>query len=111
MVRKEIWGYLLLYNLIRGVMAARRHGLLPRELSLQGARQTVVEFRAEVARADDELAVVLRAVAWRAIASHRVSDRPDHVEPRVVKRRPKACPRMQESHQTFERRKLLVPAA
>jgi hypothetical protein len=47
MVRKEIWGYLLLYNLIRGVMAARRHGLLPRELSLQGARQTVVEFRAD----------------------------------------------------------------
>ena len=38
MVRKEIWGHLLLYNLIRGVMAeaASGHGLLPRELSLQG---------------------------------------------------------------------------
>jgi hypothetical protein len=113
MVRKEIWGHLLLYNLIRGVMAeaARRHGLIPRELGLQGARQTVAGFRADVARADDELAVVLRAVAWRAIASHRVGHRPDRVEPRVVKRRPKAYPRMQESRQTFKRRKRLVPAA
>ena len=53
MVRKEIWGHLLAYNLIRGVMAeaARRHGLLPRELSFQGARQTVEGFRAELGRA------------------------------------------------------------
>jgi hypothetical protein len=49
MVRKEIWGHLLLYNLIRGVMAeaAGRHGLLPRESSLKGTRQTVAGFRAD----------------------------------------------------------------
>ena len=53
MVRKEIWGHFLVYNLIRGVMAeaARRHGLLPRELSFQGARQTMEGFRAELNRA------------------------------------------------------------
>jgi Transposase DDE domain len=113
MVRKEIWGHLLVYNLIRGVMAeaASRHGVLPRELSLQGARQTVAGFRAELARADGELAVVMRAVALRAIASHRVGDRPDRVEPRVVKRRPKAYPRMHESRQSFKKRKRLIPAA
>ena len=113
MVRKEIWGHFLVYNLIRGVMAeaASAHGLLPRELSLQGARQTVAGFRAELSQADGELAVVLRAVALRAIASHRVGDRPDRVEPRVVKRRPKAYPRMHESRQSFKKRKRLVPAA
>ena len=49
MVRTEIWGHRLLYNLIRGVMAeaAGRHGLLPRESSLKGARQTVAGFRAD----------------------------------------------------------------
>ena len=49
MVRKEIWGHRLLYNLIRGVMAeaAGRHGLLPRESSLKVARQTVAGFRAD----------------------------------------------------------------
>ena len=53
MVRKEIWGHFLVYNLIRGVMAeaARRHGLLPRELSFQGARQTMEGFRVELNRA------------------------------------------------------------
>jgi hypothetical protein len=113
MVRKEIWGHFLVYNLIRGVIAeaASRHGLLPRELSLQGARQTVAGFRAELAQAEGESAVVLRAVALRAIASHRVGDRPDRVEPRVVKRRPKAYPRMQESRQSFNKRKRLVSAA
>ena len=113
MVRKEIWGHFLVYNLIRGVMAeaASAHGVLPRELSLQGARQTVAGFRAELARADGELAVVLRSAALRAIASHRVGDRPDRVEPRVVKRRPKAYPRMHESRQRFKKRKRLIPAA
>ncbi len=69
MVRKEIWGHFLVSNLIRGVMAkaakAAAHGLLPRDLSLQGARQTVAGFRAELSQADVELAVVLRAVALR----------------------------------------------
>ena len=114
MVRKEIWGHLLVYNLIRGVMAeaARRHGLLPRRVELPGGAADAggVPGRAEPG-ATGESAVVLRAVALRAIASHRVGDRPDRVEPRVVKRRPKAYPRMHESRQSFKKRKRLVPAA
>ena len=73
MVRPEIWGPFLVSNGIRGVMAAaaRDHGLVPREWSLPGARQTVAGFRAELSQADVELAVELRAVALRAIAAHR----------------------------------------
>jgi hypothetical protein len=43
MVRKEVWGHLLVANLIRGVMAesARRHGVLARQLSFQGARRMI----------------------------------------------------------------------
>ena len=50
MVRKEIWGHLLVYNLVRGLMAesAHRHGLLPRQLSFQGARQMLEGFRVEL---------------------------------------------------------------
>ena len=53
MVRKEIWAHLLAYNLIRGVMAeaARRHGVPPRQLSFQGARQMLEGFRGELGRA------------------------------------------------------------
>src|SRR5581483_2991530 len=53
MVRKEFWAHLLAAHLVRGVMAAaaRRHGLRPRRLSVQGARQMVEGFRVEVNRA------------------------------------------------------------
>jgi len=96
MVRKEIWAHLLVANLVRGVMAeaAREHGVLPRELSFQGARQTIQGFRTELSHAGSADGEVLREVALQAIASHRVGDRPDRVEPRVRKRRPKNYPLM-----------------
>ena len=39
-----------------------------------------------------------------SLSALRVGDRPDRVEPRVVKRRPKAYPRMQEPRREFKRR-------
>jgi hypothetical protein len=97
MVRKEVYGHLLAYNLVRCAMAeaARRHDVPPRELSFQGARQTIEAFRGELGGAEGDRGERLIEVALRAIASHRVGGRPDRVEPRVVKRRPKAYPRMQ----------------
>jgi hypothetical protein len=108
MVRKEIWGHLLAYNLIRGVMAeaAHRHGMAPRELSLQGARQALEAFRGELAQASASEAEALRGAVLGVIAYHRVGDRPNRVEPRVVKRRPKAYPRMQEPRREARRRLL-----
>jgi hypothetical protein len=108
MVRKEIWAHLLAYNLIRGVMAeaASRHAVAPRQLSLQGARQTLEAFRGALSGATRGAAAVLIDVELGAIASHRVGDRPDRVEPRVVKRRPKAYPRMQEPRRIAKKRLL-----
>jgi hypothetical protein len=106
MVRKEFWGHLLAANLIRGVMAesALRHGLLPRQLSFQGARQMIEGFRVELNRASSGQVAGLVEVMLRSIASLRVGDRPDRFEPRVVKRRPKAYPRMHEPRKVFKRR-------
>jgi hypothetical protein len=97
MVRKEVWAHLLAYNLIRGAMAeaGRRHGVTPRLISFQGARQVLEAFRGELGHATDAAREGLIASALQAIAHHQVGDRPDRVEPRVVKRRPKAYPRMQ----------------
>src|SRR5262249_35397902 len=52
MVRKEGWGHLLGYNLIRGVMAeaAAGHGVRPRELSFAGAAQTVAAWASSYRR-------------------------------------------------------------
>jgi hypothetical protein len=111
LVRKEIWAHLLVYNMIRGAMAeaARRHNVKPRQLSLQGARQTLKAFRPELNRVQAEAAPALRAAVLEAIAYHRVGGRPDRVEPRVVKRRPKPYPRMQVPRQLA--RKRLMKAA
>ncbi len=106
MVRKEIWGHFLVYDLIRGVMAeaARRHELPPRRLSFQGARQMIEGFRVELNRAASGKMAVLVAGLLGAIATLRAGDRPDRYEPRVRKRRPKAYPLMHEPRKVFKER-------
>ena len=106
LVVKEIWAHFLVYNLIRAVMAeaVRQHGILPRQISLQGARQTLEAFRSEWATTPPQARPRIRELILRAIAFHQVADRPDRVEPRVVKRRPKAYPRMQVPRKIARRR-------
>jgi hypothetical protein len=92
LVRKEIWAHALAYNLIRTVMAqaAAAHGLLPRAISFTGAMQTLEAFRPlfelEASRGRAHRLGLYRDVL-RAIATHRVADRPDRFEPRVKKHR------------------------
>ena len=90
-VQKEIWVHALAYNLIRTVMAqaAERFGILPRTISFKGALQTVLAFQPQLASAKPAEFSSLIAALWRAIVTHRVSDRPDRYEPREKKRRPK----------------------
>jgi hypothetical protein len=90
MVRKEIWMHLLAYNLIRKLMAqaAATVGVCPRDLSFKGTLQTLVAFAA-AGWSCPERRNELYAAVLRAVATHRVNDRPDRVEPRAVKRRPK----------------------
>ena len=52
-------------------------------------------FRVELNRAAAGAVAGLVGVMLRSLSALRVGDRPDRVEPRVVKRRPKAYPRMQ----------------
>ena len=106
MVRKEVFAHLLVYNLIRGVMAdaADRHGVPPRGLSFQGARQVLEGFRGELAKGSVGRTSGLRDEVLKAIAGERVGDRPDRYEPRARKRREKMYPRLQEPRQEFKKR-------
>jgi hypothetical protein len=94
MVRKEIWAHLLAYNLIRTVMAqaAHEHGVEPRQVSFTGALQTVSAFADTLLLAQPEDLPGRYRALLEAIATHRVGDRPDRVEPRKRKRRPKHYP-------------------
>jgi len=86
MVRKEVFVYLLAYNLIRIMMAqaAAQAGCRPRQLSFKHALRSWLTWwqcgSAAVIPLDDLL---------RWIAQRRVGNRPGRSEPRAVKRRPK----------------------
>ena len=85
MVRKEIWAHLLAYNLLRTVMAvaAGENDTEPRKISFKGAKQAVTAFapKIEAARPEDRAALI--DAMLRAIAYHRVGNRPGRWEPRA----------------------------
>jgi Transposase DDE domain len=111
MVRKEIWAHALAYNLIRTVMAqaAAGEGVPPRSISFKAALQVLEAFRPLIAcRAHRGAAhrAALYEQILRAIAVHRVADRPDRFEPRMAKRRPKRYDRLTRPRAEIKRRML-----
>jgi hypothetical protein len=91
LVRKELWAHLLIYNLIRTVMAraAQAHQLEPGQLSFKGALQTLNAFGGVLPLAGAADTEAAYQAFLEAVASHRVGQRPDRYEPRKVKRRAK----------------------
>jgi Transposase DDE domain len=96
MVRKEIWAHLLAYNLIRGVIAqaAVVSGKQPRQISFTRAMRTLEAFRSTLAHAREAELPDLYKHLLHTIASHEIAHRPDRLEPRQRKRRPKPYPYM-----------------
>lgn len=89
MVLKEIWIYLLAYNLIRLLMAqaAFMANIVPREISFKHCLQLWLLWR-QVDTLDDEQLYALCSL----MAQQRVGNRSGRIEPRAVKRRPKPYP-------------------
>ncbi len=90
MAHKELRTGLLAYNLIRQSMlsAALAADRSPRELSFTVAIQTIAAAWM-VAVIAEELLPLLVELRLDHMASHRVGHRPNRVEPRAIKRRPK----------------------
>ena len=91
MARKELWVYLLAYNLIRLLMArsalfADQH---PRRLSFKHAVQIWLSWQQ---RGADHQDAALGCALLVLVAQRRVGNRPGRVEPRALKRRPKPFP-------------------
>ena len=91
MAIKEIWVYLLAYNLIRLMMAqaALLAHRLPRQLSFKHTVQIWIawDHHANQIDNDDKLHGL-----FVLIAQQRVAERPGRIEPRAIKRRPKPYP-------------------
>jgi hypothetical protein len=72
--------------------AAAQKGCVPRTLSFTGALQAVNAFGTALLFAEASAKEALRAALYDTICAHPVGQRPDRVEPRAVKRRPKPPP-------------------
>ena len=90
MVDKEIAVGLLAYNLIRLTMAqaAALADVLPRALSFKGAQRVLNAFQEKLRHGAHTCVAVVLDVIGRL----RVPWRPDRIEPRAKKRRPKPLP-------------------
>ncbi|MBL0122947.1 MAG: IS4 family transposase [Betaproteobacteria bacterium] len=94
MVEKEIAVYFLAYNLVRWAMAkaALLADILPRVLSFTGAKRLLSAFADQLRRTSGDGIRNLIATVLRLIATLRLPHRPDRIEPRAKKRRPKNLP-------------------
>ncbi|MEH2379478.1 MAG: transposase [Nostoc sp.] len=96
MIRKEIYVYLLAYNLLRSLMwsAGTTSGTPPLRLSLQGTRHHLNNFIHQLLAVSSTKLHRIYRTLLKVIAHKAVPDRPGRSEARVHKRRPKAYPLM-----------------
>ena len=94
MVDKEIAVYFLAYNLVRWAMAkaALLADVLPRALSFAGAKRLLHAFADQLRRTSGKQVRIMIATVIASIATLRLPNRPDRIEPRAKKRRPKNLP-------------------
>jgi hypothetical protein len=91
MVKKEIWTYLLAYNLVRLIMAqaALQAGVVPRQLSFKHTLQLWIAW---VNYIPEQCSEEKKETFFILVAQQRVGKRNGRIEPRAVKRRPKPFP-------------------
>lgn len=98
MCEKEMWVYMLAYNLIRLLMAqaADSAGVLPRQLSFKHTLQVWIGWsqRQFLCGAQEDTVAL-----FGLIAQIRVGKRPGRIEPRLIKQRPKPFSRLQTTRQ------------
>jgi hypothetical protein len=106
MCQKELWIYLLAYNLVRLLMAeaALQGGVLPRQLSFKHTLQIWLAWNLQqfmTTSQEDTTTLFL------LITGIRVGNRPGRIEPRAVKRRPKPYPRLKNPREK-ERKNIIA---
>ena len=96
MVRKEIFVYLMAYNLLRAIMweAADTNNVSKRLISLQTSRQYLKSFITALLNTGKRKSQILYKTMLDKIAQKLLPERSDRTEPRVIKRRQKSYPFM-----------------
>jgi hypothetical protein len=106
MIRKELWTYMLAYNLVRVRMAqaSASQDALPRELSFTSAKRTIEYFSKTLTTATPIRAREIIDEMLRIIANRKVANRPNRQEPRAKKRRQDKHPYLTEPRDQARKR-------
>jgi hypothetical protein len=96
MAKKEVLIYMLAYNLIRSLIwtAKQIYPIDIQRISFKGTVQHLASLAPYLAIAGQSNYAVLYEKLIYLVANEKVPDRPDRIEPRVIKRRPKPFPLM-----------------
>ncbi len=110
MIRKEIYAFLLAYNLLRGLMwdAGTTYSTPSLRLSLQGTRHHLINFLPQFLSVASFKRYRVYHTLLKVIVHKLVPQRPNRVEPRVLKRRPKAYPRMTKPRRLLRKKLMLA---
>lgn len=108
MARKEVLVYMLAYNLIRSLIwgAKRIYRVDIQRISFKGTVQHLSSLAPYLAIADQTSYAALYGKLIGMVANETVPDRPNRIEPRVVKRRPKPFPLMTKPRHELKARLL-----
>ena len=106
MVRKDFYVHLLAYNLIRTVQleASRQHCVDPLSLSFCATIQHFSTFTCLLAHATEEQRAYEYTQLIFLVSTEKLPFRPNRVEPRVIKRRPKKYPRLSMPREQLKRK-------
>ena len=105
MITKEVWTYILAYNLVRQLIsaAAAKHSLEPRQISFTQAMVTLLVFIPLFDRnPPPETRQRYYNAMLKMIAFHRIGNRPGRSESRAVKRRPKQSTKLTKPRGEFK---------
>jgi hypothetical protein len=110
MVKKELCLFLIAYNLIRllSVQSALLYNLQPEQISFKATADTLRQYRKALCTCLGKVRKSARVIdhMLQIISHAKVKDRPDRIEPRAIKLRPKNYQRM-----TQPRHLMLVSAS
>ncbi|MCH8292779.1 transposase [Candidatus Poribacteria bacterium] len=106
MVRKDFYVHLLAYNLIRTVQleVSRQHSVDPLSLSFCATIQHLCSFTCLFAHATDEQRGYEYSQLIFLVSTEKLLFRPNRIEPRVIKRRPKKYPRLSLPREQLKRK-------
>lgn len=106
MVEKELWMHVIAYNLVRAIMleAATTYAVRLERLSFKGTIATLRQWAPTLAQAqsDPQQSAPLYRLMLYYIAADPVPHRPDRIEPRAKKRRPKNYPLLTKPRRIFK---------